>query len=669
MRTAIAALMLIAGLAGAQDLMPLPASMTAGHGALAIDTGFQITLTGYQEPRLRAAAARVVARIARQTGLPLARAFEPDSSAAETATLVLDTRGPGAEVQTPAADESYTLEITPQQARIRAAEPTGILRGLETFLQLIRPGEKGFEVPAIRIEDRPRFAWRGLLIDSSRHFMPIAVIRRNLDGMAAVKLNVLHWHLSDDQGFRVESKLFPLLQRMGSDGRFYTQDQIREIVRYARERGIRVVPEFDIPGHSAAMLTAYPDLAAGPGPFQIVRTWGVHDPTLDPTREEVYDFLDRFIGEMAGLFPDPYFHIGGDEVNGKQWNANPAIQEFKRAHNMTTNADLQLYFTRRVEELVRKHGKKMIGWDEILSEGMPKDVVVQSWRGAKSLVEAARQGNPVILSSGYYIDLVQPASQHYAVDPLNGPAAELTPEEQARILGGEACMWAEYVNAETVDSRIWPRTAAIAERLWSPRTVTDTGSMYRRMEAVSRELDWLGLEHRRGYVPMLERIAGSAPLDAVRTLADVVEPVKGYARNRARKYTSLTPLNRMVDAARPESDTAREFANLVDRGLGGDKAAMERVREQLAVWRGNDARLAPAYGGSFLLAEVAPVSQDISALGAAGLEALDYIAARKHAPRQWLERQEALIGRVKQPRAELLIMIAAPIEKLLNAAK
>jgi hexosaminidase len=445
MRIAIAALMLAAASAHAQDLMPLPASVTPGEGALVIDTGFQITMTGYQEPRLRAAAARVVARIARQTGLPLSGAFEPDAAA--TATLVLDTRAPGEAVQSPAADESYTLEVTTQQARISANEPTGIMRGIETFLQLIRPGEKGFVVPAIRIEDRPRFAWRGLMIDSSRHFMPLGVIRRNLDGMAAVKLNVLHWHLSDDQGFRVESKVFPRLQQMGSDGRFYTQDQIREIIQYARDRGIRVVPEFDVPGHSAAMLAGYPELAAGPGPFQIIRTWGVHDPTLDPTRDEVYDFLDKFIGEMADLFPDPYFHIGGDEVNGKQWNANPAIQEFKRAHNFATNEDLQLYFTRRVQELVRKHGKKMIGWDEILHAGVPKDVVIHSWRGAKSLAEAARQGNPVILSSGYYIDLMQPASQHYAVDPLNGPAADLTPEQQKLILGGEACMWAEYVNA------------------------------------------------------------------------------------------------------------------------------------------------------------------------------------------------------------------------------
>jgi hexosaminidase len=667
MRIAIAALMLAAASAHAQDLMPLPASVTPGEGALVIDTGFQITMTGYQEPRLRAAAARVVARIARQTGLPLSGAFEPDAAA--TATLVLDTRAPGEAVQSPAADESYTLEVTTQQARISANEPTGIMRGIETFLQLIRPGEKGFVVPAIRIEDRPRFAWRGLMIDSSRHFMPLGVIRRNLDGMAAVKLNVLHWHLSDDQGFRVESKVFPRLQQMGSDGRFYTQDQIREIIQYARDRGIRVVPEFDVPGHSAAMLAGYPELAAGPGPFQIIRTWGVHDPTLDPTRDEVYDFLDKFIGEMADLFPDPYFHIGGDEVNGKQWNANPAIQEFKRAHNFATNEDLQLYFTRRVQELVRKHGKKMIGWDEILHAGVPKDVVIHSWRGAKSLAEAARQGNPVILSSGYYIDLMQPASQHYAVDPLNGPAADLTPEQQKLILGGEACMWAEYVNAETVDSRIWPRTAAIAERLWSARTVTDPESMYRRMAAVSRELDWLGLQHRSNYIPMLDRIAGTAPVSAVKTVADVVEPVKGYARNRGHKYTALSPLNHMVDAARPESDTAREFATLVDAALKGDKAAAARVREKLAVWRANDARLAPAYGGSFLLAEVAPISQDISALGGAGIEALDYIAARKHAPRAWIEKQQALIERAKQPRAELLIMIVAPVEKLVNAAK
>ena len=181
-------------------------------------------------------------------------------------------------------------------------------------------------MPAISIDDSPRFPWRGLMIDVSRHFIPLDVLKRNLDGMAAVKLNVFHWHLSDNQGFRVESKKFPKLHELGSDGLYYTQDEVRDLIAYARERGIRVVPEFDMPGHSTAWFVGYPELASGPGPYEIERKWGVFDPAMDPTREETYKFLDEFIGEMARLFPDQFFHIGGDEVNGKQWDANPKIQ-------------------------------------------------------------------------------------------------------------------------------------------------------------------------------------------------------------------------------------------------------------------------------------------------------------------------------------------------------
>ncbi|HEV2493254.1 MAG TPA: family 20 glycosylhydrolase [Terriglobia bacterium] len=643
------------------SLMPQPAEITPGQGRLAIDGSFRVALTGYGEPRLQAAAERMIQRLSRQTGIPFAGGLESDPS---KATLVIQCDHAGETIQSVNEDESYTLDITSERAHLAAATPVGVLRGIETFLQLVALDAQGFGAAAVRIQDRPRFPWRGLMIDVSRHWMPIEVIKRNLDGMAAVKLNVFHWHLSDNQGFRVESKVFPKLQEMGSDGHYYTQTQVKDIIAYARDRCIRVVPEFDMPGHTTAWFVGYPELASGPGPYSIERHWGVFDPAMDPTREEVYQFLDPFIGEMAALFPDAYFHIGGDEVNGKQWNSNPRIRAYVAEHGMKTDADLQAYFNQRVVPLVQKHGKKVIGWDEVLHPGVPKDVMIQSWRGQKSLAQAAREGYMGILSNGYYLDLMQPARRHYQMDPLEGATASLTPEEKSRILGGEACMWVEFATPENVDSRIWPRMAAIAERLWSPEEVKDVDSMYRRMGIESRRLDWLGLTHRSSYPLMLERLTGLESTESLRTLADVLEPVKGYAREGARDYTSFTPLNRLVDTERPESITAREFAGLV----GDWKANESEIRRQLARWR-DVADLIPHMKNSALLEEDVPLAEDVSALGAAGLKALDYLDSGQAAPASWMTEQLDRLDRAAKPRAELLIMIVPSIRVLVEAAK
>ena len=556
------------------------------------------------------------------------RRFGEIATPGSPATLIIQCEHASEPVQRLGEDESYHLEITPQQARLSAPNPLGVLRGLETFRQLIVSGPGGLEAPAIDIQDHPRFPWRGLHLDVSRHWMPIEVVKRNLDGMAAVKLNVFHWHLSDDQGFRVESKRFPKLQQLGSDGLYYTQEQVREVIAYARDRGIRVVPEFDIPGHTTSWLVGYPQLASAPGPYQIEREWGVFDPTMDPTRESTYQFLDAFIGEMAALFPDPFFHIGGDEVTGKQWKSSPRIRAFMRKNRLKSTEDLQAYFNRRLQKIVAKHGKRMEGWDEILDPDLPKDIVIQSWRGQKSLAEAARHGFSGILSAGYYLDHMEPASTLYAVDPLDGDAASLTDEEKARILGGEVAMWGEFVSPENVDSRIWPRAAAVAERLWSPREVKDVTSMYRRLDQVSRDLDQLGLTHRSSYLPMLERLAAGDPVEPLKTLADVVVPATFGQRIRTHRYTQLTPLNRFVDAVRPESETAREFAALVDRM---DRAQM---RTWLTRWRDNDARIDPA-------------SQALNQLGAIGLEALDYLD-RNERPSDQLAREATSISRNPQ---------------------
>ena len=651
------------------NLMPMPASVQMQTGQLVIDPSFSVGITGHSDAQLQRAVERFLDDLRRQTGMP---PLDMEVTNAAQAKLLVRREHENKAVQELGEDESYSLEISAGGAKLDAVTTLGIMRGLQTFLQLVQTTSDGFAAPAITIHDKPRFPWRGLMIDVSRHFIPLDILKRNLDGMAAVKLNVFHWHLSDNQGFRVESKKFPKLTEMGSDGLFYTQDEVRDLIAYAQDRGIRVVPEFDMPGHSTAWFVGYPELASGPGPYQIERKWGVFDPAMNPAEDRTYKFLDSFIGEMANLFPDQYFHIGGDEVNGKEWDANPNIQTFMHAHGLKTNQDLQAYFNTRVQKIVSKHGKIMVGWDEILRPDLPKNIVVQSWRGQDSLAAATRQGYRGILSYGYYLDLMWPASRHYAVDPIGDGAANLTPEEKQRILGGEACMWSEYVSPENIDSRIWPRAAAIAERLWSQQDVTDVSSMYQRFERTSRWLDWLGLTHNSSYEPMLRRIADSNDISALQTFTDVVEPVKDYTREEIAtvEATSLSPLNRVIDAVRPESDTARHFADLVDALMGGhaDSKAKQEVRTLLILWRDNQANLQALETQSFLLREIVPLSQDLSAVAATGLQALDYLDRGERAPDAWATQQFALLAEAQKPKAQLLLMIVPSVQKLVEAS-
>ena len=286
------------GLRSRLNLMPCPAEISAASGLMRVDPGFRVVWKGHLEPRLERAVDRFNRRLADRANIPLAQG---GNDTAALSPFEIPCIGPGEEVQSLREEESYTLKISTSRIALDAPTPVGVLRGLETQLQLVAEDENGFYLPCVRIQDGPRFPWRGLLIDACRHWMPVEVIKRNLDGMAAVKMNVLHWHLSEDQGFRVECTNFPRLHEMGSDGNYYTQEQVKDIIAYARDRGIRVVPEFDMPGHTTSWFVGYPELVSGPGPFAIERHWGVFDPCMDPTREEVYSFLDTFIGEMAGL--------------------------------------------------------------------------------------------------------------------------------------------------------------------------------------------------------------------------------------------------------------------------------------------------------------------------------------------------------------------------------
>jgi hexosaminidase len=538
------------------------------------------------------------------------------------------------------------------------------------------------------------------MLDVCRHWMPVEVVKRNLEAMASVKLNVMHWHLSEDDGFRVESKRYPRLHQMGSNGDYYTQEQIRDVVAYAHGLGIRVIPEFDMPGHSTAWFAGYPELASSPGPFVPTDRGGS---VMDPSKDSTYDFLDGFIGEMTQLFPDPYFHIGGDEVEARIWDRSDTIQAFAKQHGFKDAAAIQVYFNQRLLKIVQKYGKTMVGWDEILVPGLPTDAVIQSWRGQKSLSEAAAKGYRGILSWGYYLDHLRPASFHYGVDPLGGPdAAALTPEQSSRILGGEACMWAEMVGPETVDSRVWPRMAAIAERFWSPANVTGVDSMYTRMEQVSRNLQFTGAMHRAYTQPMLDRIAGDRPAPALGVLADVTEAL-GLGTGRSGHPTGIMPVNRFVDACLPESETARSLELAAKRFVAdpaGDGADAALLRHHFETWAANDAQFEPLAENNQLLAEVVPLSKDLSALGEAGIKLLDYLtppapesgkpkklsrkekkaedevrASAQKAKAEWLTKENADLKRLADPRkpgqpapADARLAAFRPVKVLVDAA-
>lgn len=644
-------------------LMPVPYSVKFGPGRLAIDRNFTMAATKFSDERLQHAMDRAVLRLKRRTGLTLLER----PAAAASPTLAVKVDGPGMAVASLEEDETYSLALSPSQAELGAATAVGAIRGLETFLQLVDSDSTGFFLPVAQIQDQPRFRWRGLMIDVSRHFEPVEVIERNLDAMAAVKLNVFHWHLSDNQGFRVESRRFPKLQEEGSDGLFYTQEQVREVVRYALDRGIRVVPEFDMPAHATAWFVGYPQLASAPGPYTVERKFGVFDPTFDPTREDTYKFLDRFVEEMADLFPDRYFHIGGDESTGKQWDANPAIRAFMKHHQMADNDALQAYFTQQVEHILTRHGKRTVGWDEIMSPDLPKNVVVQTWRGADSLDAGAKLGFDGLLSAGYYLDAMETAAAHYAVDPLPQNSG-LDPHEADRILGGEVCAWAEMLTPENIDSRLWPRTAAIAERFWSPATTVDPEDMYRRLDVVSVQLEELGVRHLTGPDEMLRRLASTEQIRPLRTLRQYLQAVELGVRETENPFTQLTALTHLEDIVVPDPPDRRRVQTEVKRFLldpSGSTAAIEAIFEE---WNALPASVKSMAQANPLLGDAQTVSNELAQLAQIGHEALGYLAQGVAPPAEWKSRTAVILAAAAQPVGSIRIAVTPAVQALVDAA-
>lgn len=713
------------------ELIPLPASLELKSGKFKIDSTFEIGFEGFKDERLEKASDRFLKRLSSRAGIDFSSNGEPE--------LLINCSGDSPnKVQQVVEDETYILKVSREEIVLWSNGPYGTLRGLETLLQLLIVDTSGSYFPAVVISDQPRFPWRGIMIDVCRHWMPMEVILRNLDAMAAVKMNVLHLHLSEDQGFRVESKLFPKLHEIGSNGKYYTQQEIREIIAYAYDRGIRIIPEFDLPGHSKSWQIAYPELSTVDYPLKFGQNREtLFQPPLDPTKEIVYDFLDRFFGEMAGLFPDPCLHIGGDEVNPTPWNNEPHIQQYMKENGLKDAHDLQAYFNKRMNEIIRKHGKTMIGWEEILNENLGENVTIQSWKNQKSLFQAVKNGNNGILSTGLYLDHKLHAEKHYGVDPLilpgavdivpdssnwkmfdvkieipgntmdgqmilfdrdprnsygyfafldernafrnaaiiegnirfelNAPVGELdftahidedslngnlsfgfmkfpvqgyrtggsdiegssmpkieimkplTEEEKQRILGGEAAMWSELVSYESIDSRLWPRSAAIAEKLWTPADLTiDIDDMYRRLGAVSRLLSKEGSLHLVNYEKMLHALVSEDAFQPLKNFVDILEEMKYYARmvflmQMDEIYLPDVPLDHVADIARPESPEARSFNKLVDRYVDTpDENLKKEISDNLDQWAEIHDQLLPFFAGNERLLEIDSLSNTLS---------------------------------------------------------
>ncbi|GAB2966281.1 hypothetical protein GCM10027048_40660 [Hymenobacter coalescens] len=668
-----------------RQLMPVPTSVKWGKGAYLVKTTFKVQLPPQADPALEGVVRKLVTERLLVPGSPGTR-----TTFATTGPADLVIRYGRVGRMENFDEERYSLVVSPAGISIDAPTSLGVLRGLATLGQLIQPtrGRKGnpgaLTISEVEIQDQPRFVWRGLLIDAARHFMPVNLIKRNLDAMAAVKLNVLHWHLSDDQAFRVESKVFPRLHRAGNTTPgFYTAAQIQDVQAYARARGIRVLPEFDVPSHTTAWQVAYPRLASLDtiyGPYQSFRTSNI---ALDPTKPGTYTFIDSLFREMTALFPDPHFHIGGDENDGRQWRRNPRIAKYMRDSSMVKRDGtvdkhlLQIAFSRRVLGIVTKYGKKMVGWDEILGPGLPASAVVQSWRGKKGLYDAVKAGHSALLSHGYYLDLYFPAAAHYTPDPL--PAdAPLTEAEKKRILGGEATMWSEFADSVVVDSRIWPRAAAVAERLWSAGTVTDVPDMYRRLQLVSGQLDQLGLQHRRAPQQLLTMMAAGQPVEPLQTLAAVLEPVKEYKRHfQGRTYTPLMPLNRLVDAAPAESEAARVFHATLDSLLRAPRAKttelprtpttrrqLAALRTQLKTWQQNDARVQPLLQLNPELREYAPLSTQLTVVATLLLQRLEQLEQGRPVSADWLAGAQKQLETARKPVGQAELALATKLDKL-----
>jgi hexosaminidase len=502
-------------------IVPRPARVTPGDGWLRLCAATPIVAD--------TADADMLPLVALTREILAAGSCGPDSGTLRVALAREDAAGGPA--------EGYRLVADATGVQIRGATPAGLFYGLQTLRQLVPLGGSG-RVPHVTIDDAPRFPYRGMHLDVARHLFPVAFITRYIDLLARYKLNVFHWHLTDDQGWRLEIRKYPRLTQVGAwrretvvgkqldpyvgDGRpyggYYTQDEVREVVAYAAARHVTVIPEIELPGHALAALAAYPELACTAGPFEVGTRWGVYDDVFCPS-ERTFAFLEGVLTEVLELFPSPYIHIGGDEVPKVRWKESALAREVIRREGLNDEAGLQSWFIRRIETFLRARGRRLIGWDEILEGGLPPDATVMSWRGMAGGIEAARQGHDVVMSPGshLYFDHYQgpPESEPLAIGGYTAlarvyafePIPPDLPDTAVRhVLGAQANLWTEYITTPAhVEYMALPRMLALAEVVWSPQGARDWMGFAGRLPAQLARLDALGVAYR---IPEPEGLEG-----------------------------------------------------------------------------------------------------------------------------------------------------------------
>ena len=431
------------------------------------------------------------------------------------------------------SNEGYLLSVTEKAVTITASQPNGLFYGMQTLKQLlpVEATNGKLEIPVVEIKDQPRFAWRGNMLDVGRHFFPVSFIKKYIDILAMYKINTFHWHLTEDQGWRIEIKKYPLLteishwrdetivghQRDNAEmdgigyGGFYTQDQAREIVRYAAERYITVVPEIEMPGHSVAALAAYPNLGCTGGPYKVKQTWGVHKDVYCAGKEETFEFLQNVLDEVMAIFPSQFIHIGGDECPKDAWKQCDACQKRMKENGLKDEHELQSWFVSRMDKYLASKGRRLIGWDEILEGGLAPQATVMSWRGEKGGIEAAKQKHDVVMTpnSHMYIDYYQsqnkdseplaiggflPVDKVYSYEPV---PVELTAEEAKYILGVQTNLWTEYVaTTKKAEYMLLPRLQAQAEVGWTPKELKNFDDFAKRLETDYQRLEKMGINFR-----------------------------------------------------------------------------------------------------------------------------------------------------------------------------
>lgn len=684
-------------------LMPMPRSVEPGSAALRVSGPLAPSMTGCGAALVPAAVARFRTDLGALTGVAPAGApvrLAIRCLARDAAPQSLDTR------------EGYRLTVSPDGISVEADGDVGVIRALATVRQLVTRDAQGPVVTGVRVNDAPRFAWRGLMIDTARHFVTAATIKRQIDAMELAKLNVLHLHLSDNEGFRVESHAFPRLTAT-TDGQFYTQAEIREIVRYAAERGVRIVPEFDMPGHSMALLAAYPDL--GVAPIDPKDPLAKPKSALDPASAKTYRFLERFLGEMASLFPDRQFHVGGDEVSDVAWKDSPAVAALMKREGLATKAEVEAWFHARVRRILAAHGKTTVGWDEMADSPLPENVIVQAWRSSNPIATATAAGHRVIVSAGFYINNLHAAERYYAVDLLDPmaystmsaemlaavrsnpvtaaqvsdglvahPVPPLTPAQEKLVIGGEGALWAEMVTDEMVDGRLWPRAFALGERFWSPATLRDPDDMYARLIPVTEQARALGLQDERLRARMIARLAPD-DADVVARLIGRVAPAGMFVGHMEAMMPGGKPqFVALVDAASTDALPARRFRRVVTAYLAGDRSVASLLRAELKLWVDLEPAFAKVATGRPLLERAKPTAHDLAELGRLGLAALDVIEGGTALPPAQATAGQALlaklrdyvaasasfetIAKMKQAPAALLILPAPDVGRLVQAA-